>query len=139
MKRLFGLFIATLVIWSCANQGYRFEQLDGSKLLPLQFQGFYGVRDGAAVTAEGRFMDGNDSVTMDIAVYLRPPAEFQSGNYRATLGGKTISGGVDCPSLVFQGGQTALPSMGGVFILKGENNQPLYRVTIPATQLNNRR
>ena len=67
-------------------------------------------------------------------VYLRPPAEFQSGTYQATVGGKTTSGNVECPSLTFQGGQTALPAVGGVFILK-DGDRPLYRVRIPATTL----
>ena len=48
------------------------------------------------------------------------------------------SGGVECPSLIFQGGQTALPTVGGVFILKDERNRPLYRVRIPATGLAHR-
>src|SRR5262249_55887657 len=107
-------------------------------LLPLNFDGFYGVRDGALVKAEGRFTNGADMVTMDVIVYLRPPAEFQSGTYRATIGGKSTAGSVEGPSLNFQGGQTAMASMGGVFILKGPYNRPLYRIQIPATQLRGR-
>jgi hypothetical protein len=42
---------------------------------------------------------------------------------------------VECPSLTFLGGQTALPNVGGVFILKDEKNRPVYRVRIPATQM----
>jgi hypothetical protein len=124
-----------LLVCSCANTTYRFEQADGSRTLPLTFDGFYGVRDGAVVQAEGRFTNGSDSVTMDITIYLRPPAEFQSGTYRSTIAGKTTNGAVECPSLIFQGGQTALPTLGGTFVLKDENNQPLYRITIPAIQL----
>jgi len=66
-------------------------------------------------------------------VLLRPPAEFRSGTYQAVIGGKTSAGSVECPSLTFLGGQTALPNVGGIFILKDEQNRPAYRVRIPAT------
>jgi hypothetical protein len=136
MNRILSV-VLLLSLSGCAGGEYRFERIDGSELtpLPLKFDGFYGVRDGATVKAEGRFLNGNDSVTMDVIVYLRPPAEFQSGTYRAVIAGKMNAGNVECPSLIFQGGQTALPTMGGTFILKGENNEPLYRIRIPSTQL----
>jgi hypothetical protein len=76
---------------------------------------------------------------MNAVVFLRPPAEFRSGTYEATINGKTNAGTVDCPSLTFQGGQTALPTVGGVFVLKDEQGRPLYRVRIPATTLMSRR
>jgi hypothetical protein len=129
------ILLLLFLICSCANTSYRFEKADGSGAPVLNFDGLYGVRDGAVVQAEGRFTNAADSVTMDVTLYLRPPAEFQSGTYRATIGGRTTNGVVDCPSLIFQGGQTALPTVGGTFVLKDENNQPIYRITIPATQL----
>jgi len=72
---------------------------------------------------------------MDINMYLRPPAEFQSGTYAASIEGRNITGAVECPSLAFQGGQTARPAVGGVFVLKDEQNRPIYRITIPARTL----
>jgi hypothetical protein len=135
--RCFSLFLLLLLMLGCADTGYRFERIDGDQAtaLPLKLDGFYGLRDGASVTAEARFVDGADMVTMDIMLYLRPPAEFRSGTYQGVIGGKTISGSVECPSLTFLGGQTALPNVGGVFILKDADNRPAYRVRIPATTL----
>ena len=128
---------APLLMLSCGKSEYRFERIDGNSAvsLPFMFDGFYGGRDGASVKAQGRFVDGADSVTMNINVYLRPPAEFQSGMYTASIAGRNITGAVECPSLAFQGGQTALPSLGGVFVLKDEQNRPIYRITIPARTL----
>jgi len=128
---------APLLLLSCGNSEYRFERIDGNDPVswPFMFDGFHGVRDGASVRAEGRFVDGADSVTIDITIYLRPPAEFQSGTYAASIAGTNTTGTVECPSLAFQGGQTALPSIGGVFILKDEQNRPIYRITIPARTL----
>lgn len=139
MKFVLPLLALTLA-FACTRTEYRFERIDGDQpvSLPLKFDGLYGVRDGAQVRAEGRFADGNDVVTMNVVLYLRPPAEFQSGTYEAVIGGKMISGSVECPSLTFQGGQTALPTVGGVFVLKDELNRSLYRITIPAIQLTRR-
>jgi hypothetical protein len=132
-----ALFAATVLIFGCAKSEFQFEQTDRQPavVLPLKLDGFSGLRDGATVNAEARFSDGNDAVTMNIRLFLRPPAEFQSGTYRGVIGGKMVSGGVECPSLTFQGGQTALPAVGGTFVLKNDSGAAAYRVTIPATQL----
>jgi hypothetical protein len=135
------LLFALMCLLGCMNTEDRFERIDGDKYvaLPLKLDGLYGLRDGGLVKAEARFVDGGDMVTMYMTLFLRPPAEFQSGTYQAVIGGKMNSGTVECPSLTFQGGQTALPTVGGVFILKDENNRPLYRVRIPATTLTGRK
>jgi len=134
-----SILFAFVFTYACANNQYRFEQIDRDPAvaLPLKLTEFSGLRDGAAVNAEARFGDGNDSVTMTIMLVLRPPAEFRSGAYHGIIGGKMVSGTVECPSLDFQGGQTALPAVGGTFILK-DGNRPAYRVRIPATQLTRR-
>jgi hypothetical protein len=132
-----------LVCWlliassGCVNKGFQFEQITGDQTvaIPMQFDGLSGLRDGANVKVLARFSNGADNVTMNFSVFLRPPAEFQSGTYQATIAGTTKTGTVDCPSLDFQGGQTALPTVGGVFVFKDEQNRPLYRVRIPATDL----
>jgi hypothetical protein len=135
------LLFPMMCLLGCLNTENRFERIDGDRYvaLPLKLDGFYGVRDGSLVKAEARFVDGNDMVTMNMTLFLRPPAEFQSGTYQAVIAGMMKSGSVECPSLTFQGGQTALPTVGGVFILKDENNRPLYRVRIPATTLTGRK
>ena len=131
------LFFAFALAAGCANSDYAFERLDGDTAvpLPLKFEGFYGLRDGAVVSAEARFADGGDMATMNITIFLRPPAEFRSGASRVTVAGNTTAGAVDCLSLTFLGGQTALPNVGGVFVLKDEHGRPKYRVRIPATML----
>ena len=139
MSKRACIFVVLQIVtaYGCANKGYQFERIDGDRSvsMPMQFDGLYGLRDGANVKVEGRFSNGADKVTMNFLVYLRPPAEFQSGTYQATIGGITKTGTVECPSLDFQGGQTALPSVGGVFVFIDEQNRPLYRVRVPATNL----
>ena len=135
-----SIFLLLLSLAGCADASYRFERQDGETFvsLPLKLEGFYGLRDGATVNAEARFADGADQVTMKIAIFLRPPAEFRSGTYEGMIGGQSVSGSVDCPSLSFLGGQTALPNVGGLFILKDDQNRPGFRVRIPSTMLTRR-
>ena len=139
MNRI-SLLLLLLSIVGCANNEYRFERIDGPQVttLPFKWDGIHGVRDGASVNAEARFTDGADFLTMDIALYLVPPPEFRSGKYEGTIGGKTITGQVESPSITYFGGQADQPSVGGVFILKDEDNRPVYRVRIPATPMTRR-
>ena len=134
------LVLALLLLIGCAENEYRFERIDGPQVitLPFKLDGIHGVRDGASVNAEARFTDGADVLTMNIALYLVPPPEFRTGRYEGTIGGRTIAGEVECPSITFFGGQADQPSVGGVFILKDEQNRPLYRVRIPATPMTRR-
>jgi len=131
---------ALMLLLGCAATDFRFERIDGTQpvALPLKLDGLYGLRDGAVVNVEGHFTNDNDVVTLNASLFLRPPAEFRSGTYLAIIGGKAMMGAVECPSLTFQGGQTALPAVGGVFVLKDEQGRPVYRIRIPATQLKRR-
>ena len=132
-----SLMLALASLLGCANDEYRFERTDGPHATPLPFKldGIRGVRDGASVNAEARFTDGADFLTMNINLYLVPPPEFRAGRYEGTVGGKMIVGQVECPSITYFGGQADQPSVGGVFILKDEQNRPVYRVKIPPTPL----
>jgi hypothetical protein len=134
--RVFAL-LPLLFLLACADTAYRFERIDGAEpvALPLKLERFSGQRDGASVKAQARLVDGDNVITMDIDLFLRPPAEFRAGAYHGTIDGKMVVGTVECPSLTFQGGQTALPNVGGVFVLNGTDNRPLFRVRIPATML----
>lgn len=131
------LVFLTFFCVCCVNSEFRFERVDGAQpvTLPLKFDGLYGLRDGAVVNVEGHFTNDMDVVTMNVTLFLRPPAEFRSGTYLAIIDGKAMMGSVECPSLIFQGGQTALPTVGGVFLLKDDRNRPIFRVRIPATEL----
>jgi hypothetical protein len=134
------LILALLSVMGCANNEYRFERIDGPQAttLPFKLDGIRGVRDGASVKAEAHFSAGADSLTMNVALYLVPPPEFRSGTYEGIIGGVRIRGRVESPSIEYFGGQSDQQSLGGVFILKDEHNQPVYRVRIPATPMGRR-
>ncbi len=136
MKWISALFIGAL-IGGCSTTEYRVEQIeDGdATTLPLRFDSLYGVRDGESVMAEARFSNNGDTLEIDLALRLGPPAVFTSGTYRANIGGRTRSGTVSCPSLTFLGGQGTPPSVGGIFELNGEQGRTVYRVRMPATPM----
>src|ERR1041385_586668 len=119
------LILTLLSVVSCTNGEYRFERIDGPQVsrLPFKLDGIHGVRDGASVNAEARFTDGADFLTMNITLQLVPPPEFRSGSYQGTVGGKAIAGRVEASSVTYFGGQSDQPSIGGVFILKDEQNK----------------
>jgi hypothetical protein len=125
-----------LLVAGCANSDYRFEKITEEKTaaIPMTFDSFYGARDGDVVTAEARFSgQSGDSALVHIRLHLGPPAEFVSGTYTITTGGKTSEGPVTCESLDYQGGQGSVPSMGGRFVLGSS-----YRVTFPSTPIKRR-
>jgi len=134
LKRHFRLFLL-MALAACGNSNYRFDEIKAgqSTSIPFTFDSLYGTRDGDSVTAEARFSNAGDSAQMNIRVHLGPPAEFVSGTYRITTGGKTIEGVVESLSLDYQGGQGSVPSLGGRFVLK-----PDYRVTFPSTPIKRR-
>lgn len=120
----------------CANKEPRVERIDGGQAvqLPLKLEAIPGTRDGGSVTAAPLFTNATDSLQMDLQVRLGPPIIFVSGSYRADFGGYRSEGPVICDSLSFLGGQTALPSVGGVFRLQDSAGHTIYRVSLPATQ-----
>ena len=136
MSRL-SLLLVLVSMLGCANTEYRFERIDGPQpiTLPFRFDGIRGLRDGASVSAEARFSDGADLIIMNITLHLVPPPEFRAGTYEATIGGRTMTGRVECSSLTYLGGQADQPSVGGTFILKDAQDRPVYRVRIPATPM----
>jgi hypothetical protein len=135
MQRVMIVLLA--IMPACVNTEYRVERIDGNQSvqLPLKFDSMFGMRDGEFVTATPVFADGNDTVRMTLHVRLGPPITFVSGDYQASVGERASEGSVVCDSLSFLGGQNALPSVGGIFVLRDSNGRPLYRVKMPATPI----
>src|SRR5438093_13428293 len=129
-----------LILTGCMKTDYRVERIEGTQSvsLPLKFDSFNGVRDGESVKAEALFVDGLDSVQLSIALSLGPPIQFKSGTYRATVGGQMAEGTVSCESLTFLGGQAALPSVGGVFVLRDAGGRAAYRISMPPAPIKRR-
>jgi hypothetical protein len=133
-------FLLTILLASaahCSRREFQFERIEGnsSTAVPLKLTGLQGTRDGATVHVQASFADGTDTGQMSLVVQLNPTAECRSGTHRVEIADQTTEGLVECTSIAFLGGQNALPSVGGVFILKDAQNRPVYRVRIPTTPM----
>ncbi len=138
-KRIVILLLAATAS-ACANKEYRVERIDGtrSERLPLKFAFMAGMRDGDLVSAAPVFKEGKDGLRLDLRVRLGPPITFVAGSYHGTIGNRDIEGPVVSDSLSFLGGQTALPSVGGVFRLQDSSTgRTVFRVSMPPTQITN--
>ena len=122
---------------ACVKSNSAFEELrdGGAVTIPMKLTAVSGTRDGEIVKATIEFREGADSTALAIVVALGPPPQFISGTYRSNIGGRAGAGIVESQSLSFLGGQNALPSVGGTFILKDSGNRPVYRATLPPTPI----
>jgi hypothetical protein len=140
LVRIFkGFFILIVFVFSphCSRREFQFERIEAgsSTAIPLKLTGLQGARDGATVHVQVSFADGTDAGQMSLVLQLNPTAECRSGKHRIEIAGLATVGAVECSSIDFLGGQNALPSVGGIFILKDAQNQPAYRVRIPPTPM----
>ena len=118
----------------CANKEYRVERFDNgqSVRVPFKFESMSGMRDGEFVRAVPVFKDGMDVIRLDLHVRLGPPIAFVMGTYEARIGDQTTEGPIVCDSLSFQGGQNALPSVGGIFRLQDNSTgRTIFRIMMP--------
>ncbi len=121
----------------CVNSETRFERVDQGQpvVLPMKLDSVSGLREGETVKARIVFRDGAETAEIRITVKLGPPPEFTSGTYQTSMGGSSDRHDVECRSLSFLGGQNAMPSVGGIFLLKDSQQRTIYRVTMPATPI----
>jgi len=139
LKKFFFLTVLLASAAGCSRAEFQFERIEGnSSMVPLKLTGLQGTRDGATVHVQASFADGNDTGQMTLVLQLNPTAECRSGTHRVEIDGQTTEGPVECSSVSFLGGQNALPSVGGVFILKDAQSRPVYRVRIPTTTMTRR-
>ena len=140
LKKFFFLTVLLASAADCSRAEFQFEHIEGnsSTAVPLKLTGLQGTRDGATVHVQASFADRNDTGQMTLVLQLNPTAECRSGTHRVEIDGQTTEGPVECSSVSFLGGQNALPSVGGVFILKDAQSRPVYRVRIPTTTMTRR-
>jgi len=114
-------------------------------LLSLRLDSFTGLRDGYAIRGKIIFLYDKtsvssiktftpDSLILNIVVEPGVPTRFISGKFRLRNRGKLFHGPVTSTSLTFLGGQGALPSLGGTFLLKANQGES-YEVYIPPTEI----
>ena len=94
-----------------------------------------GVRDGDRLQAEVIFLADSSVLRMEMRFRIGIPTRLGSGRYRWQQGEKIIEGAINARSVTFLGGQSGRPSIGGTFELLSVDGEPLYKVTLPTTEV----
>jgi hypothetical protein len=94
-----------------------------------------GTRDGDVLDAQAKFGDGSSTLTVTMRFDVGSPTKLKSGRWQWTRGGRIANGTVAERSVMFLGGQSGPPSVGGRFDLLDPAGAAEYRITIPTTEL----
>jgi hypothetical protein len=132
---------ATVLLAACARPPKPpVEDLSGREnLSSFTLTQVRGTRDGDVLDAEAKFGGklGDESTTL--AVTLRfaigSPTKLSSGRWQWPRDGRILTGTVAERSVMFLGGQSGPPSIGGRFDLLDSAGAAQYRITIPTTEL----
>jgi hypothetical protein len=95
-----------------------------------------GTRDGDVLDAEAKF-GGDSPSTLAVTLHfaIGSPTKLKSGRWQWARDGRVLTGTVAERSVMFLGGQSGPPSIGGRFDLLDSAGAAKYRITIPTTEL----
>jgi hypothetical protein len=129
-----ALGLATLLLAACARPPQApVQDLRGREnLSAYKLQQVLGTRDGDRLDAQARFSDGTANLIVDLHFAVGAPTKLTSGQWRWTA---ARTGTVAERSVMFLGGQSGPPSLGGRYDLLDTNGVAAYRITIPTTVL----
>jgi hypothetical protein len=94
-----------------------------------------GARDGDRLHAEAMYSDSSSILTLDMRFAIGAPTRLESGTWRWSRNNQVSSGALAAHSVMFLGGQSGPPSIGGIFDLLDPASAARYRVTLPVTEL----
>ena len=128
---------ALLVLTACGSSKHpALEDLSHREDLSLfKLQSIRGTRDGDRLAARALFSDSSSMLILDLRFAIGSPTRLESGKWEWTRTGARSQGEVSARSVTFLGGQDGPPSIGGAFDLVDAGGTPLYRVTIPVSEL----
>lgn len=137
MTRGVILFLAAMFLSGCGKPTKPVEDLTGrTDVTGYTLTQVRGHRDGDRLTAQAAFSDGAASFLLDLRFSIDTTARLESGQWKwVGRGTQFRSGSIAARSVMFLGGQNGPPSIGGSYDLLDSNGTPLYRVTIPTTEL----
>ena len=94
-----------------------------------------GSRDGDLLPARVIFESSSSQLLMDLRFRIGVPTRLESGQYHWQQADGTLEGQVRARSVTFLGGQSDNPNLGGVFELLSSTGRPLYKVTLPTSEV----
>ena len=94
-----------------------------------------GRRDGDRLPVQVIFEATSEKLQMHLLFRIGVPTRLESGEYYWKQTDKTLEGRVRERSVTFLGGQSDNPNLGGVFELLSTGGVPIYKVTIPTSEV----
>jgi hypothetical protein len=94
-----------------------------------------GARDGDRLQARAMFSDSSSILTLEFRFAIGAPTRLESGTWRWLRNSQISEGTITARSVIFLGGQSGPPSIGGTFELLERAGAPHYRVTLPVAEL----
>ena len=130
--------ICAIVLFAACAQPHRqpVEDLSGREnLTSYTLAQVRGTRDGDRLDAEAKFVDRSSTLTVELSFAIGSPTRLKSGRWQWMREGVPMSGSVAERSVMFLGGQSGPPSIGGTFDLLDPTGAAEYRIRIPTTEL----
>lgn len=137
MSPRIGFLFAIIFLGACARPPKPpVEDLSGREnLSSFTLTQVRGTRDGDRLDAEAKFGDGSSTLVVTMHFAVGAPTKLSSGRWQWTRDGRTASGALAERSVMFLGGQSGPPSIGGRFDLLDPAGTAQYRITVPTTEL----
>ena len=137
-KRLSWLVCSALFLLPhCQNiEEATIENLqEESTLADYQMISLTGRRDGDRLPVQLVFEGSSSSLRMDLLFRIGVPTRLESGQYHWERQDEVLQGFVRASSVTFLGGQSDNPNLGGVFQLFSASGVPIYKVTLPTSEV----
>ena len=137
--RRLSLLICTwlFLLPNCQNIGEAtIENLqEESTLTDYQMISLTGRRDGDRLPVRLVFEASSSNLRMDLLFRIGVPTRLESGQYHWERQDEVLEGLVRASSVTFLGGQSDNPNLGGVFQLLSASSDPIYKVTLPTSEV----
>ncbi len=94
-----------------------------------------GQRDGDRLPVRLVFEAPSSNLRLDLLFRIGVPTRLESGQYYWEGQDEVLEGRVRASSVTFLGGQSDNPNLGGVFQLLSASGHPIYKVTLPISEV----
>ena len=128
---------AFFLLSSCRNiEEATIENLqEESTLTDYQMISLEGRRDGDRLPVRLVFEAPSSNLRLDLLFRIGVATRLESGQYHWEGQDEVLGGPVRASSVTFLGGQSDNPNLGGVFQLLSASGEPIYKVTLPTSEV----
>ncbi len=128
---------AFFLLSSCRNiEEATIENLpEKSTLKDYVMTSLEGRRDGDRLPVRLVFEAPSSNLRLDLLFRIGVPTRLESGQYHWEGQDEVLEGPVRASSVTFLGGQSDNPNLGGVFQLLSASGEPIYKVTLPTSEV----